>query len=536
MTKILATDLCVDYPLFDFNGRSIRSSLLHTATGGRIVTGNNGNKVSAVRALDRVSFEFNVGDRIGLVGHNGSGKSTLLKVLAGAYEPTSGDLEVHGKVASMLSISVGLDAEATGYENIYLRGSLMGLKPNETDKLIGEICDFAELGDYIDLPIKTYSSGMWMRLAFAISTSIPADIILMDEWLSAGDAGFSVKANQRIEDLVDQAKILVLASHSPDLVRRSCNRILRMEHGSVISEVSGDFTVSNRAYPKHKGVNTLKDNKEVVAKNDLVSTNDAGLQSMEINREIPFVERLESWSVRGSPSYDENSLVTWHKSMDFMGDPKFRSAYARGMNSGHKIIGGSGLVKDLKTNWRVAICCWLAAYAAKLEGDFVECGVNTGIDSLAVCEYLDFNKTGKNFWLLDTFEGAIEEQMSEEEVVAGRLAESQANYYQCYEVAKENFSSYKGAKLIKGIIPNSLAQCNSIHKVAYLAIDMSIAIPERAAIEYFWQKIVAGGIVIFGAYGWAPFRPLKHTIDAFCKANGVEVILLPTGQGLLIKS
>jgi lipopolysaccharide transport system ATP-binding protein len=536
MIKILASELTVDYPLFDFNGRSIRSTLLHTATGGQIVSKDNENKVSVVRALDRVSFEFNVGDRVGLVGHNGSGKSTLLKILAGAYEPTSGALEVHGKVASMLSISVGLDAEATGYENIYLRGSLMGLKPHETDKLIGEICDFAELGDYIDLPIRTYSSGMWMRLAFAISTSIPADIILMDEWLSAGDAGFSVKANQRIEDLVDQAKILVLASHSPDLVRRSCNRILRMEHGFIISEVPGDFVGSNKAYFQSQGGDLLTPIKEVVTKNDLDSPDDVELQSMEVNREIPLVERLESWSVRGSPSYDENSLVTWHKSMDFMGDPKFRSAYARGMDSGHKIIGGSGLVKDLKTNWRVAICCWLAAYAAKLEGDFVECGVNTGIDSLAVCEYLDFNKTGKNFWLLDTFEGAKKEQMSEEEVVAGRLSESQANYYPCYEVAQENFSGFPGAKLIKGVIPNSLAQCDSIHQVAYLAIDMSIAIPERAAIEYFWPKMAPGGIVIFGAYGWAPFRPIKRSIDAFCKANGVEVILIPTGQGLLIKS
>jgi len=135
----------------------------------------------------------------------------------------------------MLSIWLGMDTEATGYENIFLRAAVMGLRPSEITPLIDEICDFSELGDYIYMPLRTYSSGMAMRLAFAISTSIRADIVLMDEWLSVGDANFSQKAQERLTRLVDQAKILVLASHDDKLVRRNCNKILRLDHGEIVA-------------------------------------------------------------------------------------------------------------------------------------------------------------------------------------------------------------------------------------------------------------------------------------------------------------
>ncbi|MBU3619951.1 ATP-binding cassette domain-containing protein [Polynucleobacter sp. JS-Fieb-80-E5] len=532
MHQIIAKNLVVEYPIFEWGDRSIRSSIVNSATGGKLLS--SGNKTIAVRALDGLDFSIQEGDRIGLVGHNGCGKSTLLKVLAGALQPSSGELFISGKIASMLSISVGLDSEATGYENIYIRGAIMGLKPAEIDILVEDICSFADLGDYINLPIRTYSSGMWMRLAFAISTSMPADIILMDEWLSAGDSTFSTKANHRIQSLVDGAKILVIASHSPDLIRRSCNRILRLEHGRIVSEVPGGYISRPQKKAQVKNIFT-KDSHSITSESSLEDYEEGAVDNWEVNRAIPMVERLEKWALLGDPSYDENALTSWSKSVDFFQTPKFKSAYKRGMNSGHQILRPRGSTIDIGLNWRVAICCWAAEYAKKLEGDFVECGTNTGIDSLAVCEYIDINKSKKTFWLFDTFEGIPAEQISEEELAAGRLAESKANYFSCFEMVKNNFKSFPGAILIRGTVPESLKTVN-IEKVAYLAIDMGIAYPEKAALEYFWNKLIPGGIVVLGGYGWAPYRSIKNAIDKFAAEKNFEVMTLPTGQGLIVKN
>jgi len=210
----------------------LKKVFIRTATGGFLAKDAGDHVV--VRAIDRISFEIKEGDRIGLVGHNGSGKTTLLRVIAGAYEPVSGTIEVLGKVASMLSITLGMDMEATGYENIFIRGTIMGLKPKEITPLVDEICEFSELGDYINVPVRTYSSGMAMRLAFAISTSVSADIILMDEWLSAGDTSFAEKAQQRLRTVLSQAKILVLASHDERLIRKNCNKMMRLDHGKIV--------------------------------------------------------------------------------------------------------------------------------------------------------------------------------------------------------------------------------------------------------------------------------------------------------------
>ena len=185
-----------------------------------------------------MSFEFREGDRVGITGHNGSGKSTLLRVLAGVYEPVSGKLTVQGRIASMLSIALGMDGEATGYENIFICGAVLGERPKHMSRVVDEIVEFCELGDYLEMPVRTYSTGMYMRLAFAISTSIPADIILMDEWLSVGDAAFAEKAQARLNKMLEQAKILVLASHSPDLVKQTCNKVIVLDHGSIVSETA----------------------------------------------------------------------------------------------------------------------------------------------------------------------------------------------------------------------------------------------------------------------------------------------------------
>jgi lipopolysaccharide transport system ATP-binding protein len=231
--RIFAKDVHVEFPIYGARSRSIKNTVLRAATGG-LIAEDAAHRV-VVKALNGVSFELREGDRVGLVGHNGSGKSTLLRVLAGAYEPVGGVLEVQGKVASMLNITLGMDFEATGYENILVRALIMGFKPKEIEPLIDEIAAFSELGDYIDMPMRTYSSGMAVRLAFAVSTCVTADILLMDEWLSVGDESFQMKARERLRNLVDQAKILVLASHDESLIRSNCNKIMRLSHGELES-------------------------------------------------------------------------------------------------------------------------------------------------------------------------------------------------------------------------------------------------------------------------------------------------------------
>ncbi len=232
MAHIRADNLVVDFPIYGAKTRSLKSTFINAATGGRLA--RDAKEHIVIRALNGVSFELNESDRVGIVGHNGSGKTTLLRVLVGAYEPVSGSIRTVGRIASMLSITVGMDMEATGYENIFLRAAIMGLRPQETNAVVDEICEFSGLGDYIHMPMRTYSSGMSMRLAFAISTSVAADIIVMDEWLSAGDASFSEKAQARLTALVDRAKILVLASHDENLIRKNCNKILHLDHGDLV--------------------------------------------------------------------------------------------------------------------------------------------------------------------------------------------------------------------------------------------------------------------------------------------------------------
>ena len=232
MSTIRVKDLVVDFPIYGSQTRSLKNTFINAATGG--VLARDAAERVVVRALNEVSFDLHEGDRVGLVGHNGSGKSTLLRVLTGAYEPAHGSVEVTGRVASMLSIALGMDTEATGYENIFVRGAIMGMKPKEIAPLVPEIIEFSELGDYIQMPFRTYSSGMAMRLAFAIATSVPEDIILMDEWLSVGDADFSKKAGARLQRILDQAKILVLASHDEALIQKMCNRLMRLDHGKLV--------------------------------------------------------------------------------------------------------------------------------------------------------------------------------------------------------------------------------------------------------------------------------------------------------------
>ena len=233
MAHIVANDMVVDFPIYGASSRSLKKTFIRTATGGALA--KDANQKVVVRALNGLTFEFTEGDRVGVLGHNGCGKTTLLRVLTGAYKPASGTVSISGKVRSMLSIGLGLDMEATGHENIFIRGALMGIRRKQMQPLVTDIVEFAELGDYIYMPVRTYSSGMAMRLSFSIATCVKGDIVLMDEWLSAGDAAFAEKAKKRINNLVDQAKILVLASHNENLIRGCCNKIVHLEHGKLVN-------------------------------------------------------------------------------------------------------------------------------------------------------------------------------------------------------------------------------------------------------------------------------------------------------------
>jgi len=233
MASIMAKNLTIFYPIFDTSSRSLKKTFVRAATGGKIASDAHGVTVCAI---DDVSFSIREGERIGLVGHNGSGKSTLLRTLAGVYAPARGDLEVRGSIASLLDISLGMDNEFTGYENIFMRCILMGLRKPEINKRIDEIIEFSGLGEYIRMPMRTYSTGMSLRLAFSICTTFPADIILMDEWLEVGDADFKKKAEGRLHEFISKSSILVLASHNAEHIKSFCTRVLTMDHGRI----SGD--------------------------------------------------------------------------------------------------------------------------------------------------------------------------------------------------------------------------------------------------------------------------------------------------------
>jgi ABC-type polysaccharide/polyol phosphate transport system ATPase subunit len=226
-------DVGVDFPLYQGGSRSLKKAILASSTRGNLA--RDAFDRVLVRALDDLNFAIERGDRIGLVGANGAGKTTLLRVLAGIFEPTRGAVEINGRVSALLNVSVGLNPEATGRENILLRGMYMDMHPKQMREYADEIIEFTELGDYIDMPARTYSSGMMVRLAFAISTCVPPEILLMDEWLSAGDARFLAKAKRRMSDFVNRSSILVLASHSMDLLLEWCSMGIFLDHGRVVA-------------------------------------------------------------------------------------------------------------------------------------------------------------------------------------------------------------------------------------------------------------------------------------------------------------
>jgi lipopolysaccharide transport system ATP-binding protein len=231
MALIRIEDATIEFPIFNAKSRSLTSRLLEVATGGKLDKNRDGHVV--VRALANLNLSIVAGERVGLLGHNGAGKSSLLRTLSGVYRPSVGTVSVKGEVGSLIDISMGINAEATGRENIFLRGLLLGLKKEEIREKFDEIVDFSELGPFIDMPVRTYSSGMHLRLAFAVSTVLRPEILLMDEWLSVGDESFRHKAEARLSEVVAATKILVIATHSRQLVESTCTRAIWLEHGQI---------------------------------------------------------------------------------------------------------------------------------------------------------------------------------------------------------------------------------------------------------------------------------------------------------------
>jgi len=242
MAFIEFNNVCVDFPIYNANSRSLKKRLIQIATGGQLGADKQGRVI--VRALEGLSFTLKDGDRVGLLGHNGAGKSTLLRLLSGVYEPSFGTARIYGEIGSLIDNSVGIDPEATGRENIYLRGGLLGMTRAEISKQINEIIEFSELGDFVDMPLRTYSTGMHLRLAFSVSTIVRPEILLMDEWLSVGDEGFKHKAEIQMKELVQATNILVLASHSRDLILHTCNRVIWLEHGKIRMDGDPDSVVT----------------------------------------------------------------------------------------------------------------------------------------------------------------------------------------------------------------------------------------------------------------------------------------------------
>ncbi len=225
-----AKNICLHVPIFKPRDRQLLSSpgkflrdLYFFRTQREIVT-----------ILDNISFTLHPGERLGLIGSNGAGKSTLLRVIAGIYRPSSGNLMVNGTAKGLFSITMGMSPEATGLENIYMRGLQMGLKLNEIKKLVPEIVAFSELDDAIESPLNTYSTGMSMRLAFSVSTMVEPDILLLDEWIGTGDARFRDKVKARMDKLVEDSRGLILASHNTALMKNLCTRGLVLSKGKMI--------------------------------------------------------------------------------------------------------------------------------------------------------------------------------------------------------------------------------------------------------------------------------------------------------------
>ena len=242
MASLVLENITVEFPIYGYQ-KSFRTALSQ-ATGGLIHReGMHHHQRVTVRALENLSLTLKHGDRLGIVGHNGAGKSTLLRVCAGVCEPCRGHVRIEGNVSSLFTTSPGLDGDDSGYENIITCGLFLGMTRNEINRKIADIEQFTELGDYLSLPVRTYSTGMLVRLGFAIATAIDPEILILDEGLGAGDARFAERAKKRVDALIERSSILVLASHSDALIQSMCNRAILLNRGSMAASGGVDEVI-----------------------------------------------------------------------------------------------------------------------------------------------------------------------------------------------------------------------------------------------------------------------------------------------------
>ena len=234
MARIFLDEATVQFRVLSGRDKSLRRVLASSVVGGVLGRGPKGS--TEITALDSVRLTIGPGERVGLMGSNGSGKTTMLRVFSRVYRPTSGSALVDGSVTALSDIALGMNPEVSGIKNIFLLGALLGMSDREIKTGLDEIIDFSGLGDFINLPMRTYSTGMQMRLSFAVSTVSAPDVLLMDEWLSVGDETFKVRAEERLQSLIEETKILVLASHSRSLLESVCTRGIILEHGRVVRD------------------------------------------------------------------------------------------------------------------------------------------------------------------------------------------------------------------------------------------------------------------------------------------------------------
>jgi lipopolysaccharide transport system ATP-binding protein len=243
MATIRARGMRIEFPIYHFGAQSLKKRLLGRASGRLRASGGR----IAVQALADITLDIGSGERVALIGHNGAGKTTLLRTMSGIYEPAEGTLEVQGEIGSLIDPSAGMDPQSTGRENIRLRGLYRGLGRAGLAALEAEAAALSGLGDFLDLPVGGYSSGMAMRLAFAIATSVRPQVLLMDEWISTGDAEFRARAEARLAELVQGSEILVLATHDLETARRWCSRAIRLEAGRIVADGPSDEVIGEAA-------------------------------------------------------------------------------------------------------------------------------------------------------------------------------------------------------------------------------------------------------------------------------------------------
>ncbi len=237
MSKISIDSLSIKFRIYHDRSPSLKDYVAN------LFRANRPQSHSDFWAVRNVSVEFNSGDRVGIVGHNGAGKSTLLKALCRVYSPSEGRVAVSGRIAPLLEIGAGFHPEFTGRENIYLNGAILGYSEDQLRRIEPEVIEFAELEEFIDTPVKYYSTGMYMRLAFSLATAVHPDILVLDEIFAGGDAAFMERATKRMFDMIDQANIMIMVSHDHRLVGSLCNRVIWMDHGRLILDGEPDEVI-----------------------------------------------------------------------------------------------------------------------------------------------------------------------------------------------------------------------------------------------------------------------------------------------------